>query len=308
VTYKRKKLEDRITDALKSCASSLTPSGGGRWDLLLVNGKELPVTAHVSNEWLLFDAPVSDRVAREDLWRLLCLNATLSGFSKFVVTRHHSVHLRADMPLSKGDTMNSNDALDADAAASLSETCSSLKEAYGAFRAEPQPVHLSSLPDSDNRIEHRAEELRRICVEIGWPFVERAAGRMMVELEVRDSFHQALVEQRSAGTYLSVEISRFDDLKPISRQALSALLLTTGAQVRLARPSVIGKTSGGFEVMFATSPTEGEFMHALSALSIACAACGKEALALRDETIARQYLAYTGFAESPANFSLSVSY
>lgn len=265
------------------------------------------MTAHLSNDWLLFDAPVSDRVAREDLWRLLGLNATLSGFSKFVLTPRRSFHLRADVPLSEEDDnmvseeIVSQEALDAKLAAHLGEICSSLKAAYGLFRGEDLARCSSAL--TGDRGEHQAEDLRRTCTETGWPFIERAAGKMMIELEAQDSFHQAVVEQSSAGIRLSVEIARFDDFESISRQAVSALLLTTGAQVRLARPSVDEQAVGRFEVMFATLPVVSELRHALSSLSIACAMCGREALALQDENIARQYLAYT---ESPTNFSLSI--
>jgi hypothetical protein len=262
----------------------------------------LPVAARISDDWVLFDAPLSDRVKREDLWRLLCLNATLSGFSKFVMTPRHAIHLRADVPLNEDDeSIDSPDALDANLTKALAETCSSLKEAYRIFRGE-QLIALVPT-DSDDRSESRAEELRRVCGETGWPFLERAGGRLMIELEVRGGFHQAVVEQHCAGICVSVEISRFDALEAIGRQAVSALLLTTGAQVRLARPSVIEETTGRFEVMFATLPTVNEFKHALSALSVACATCGQEALALRDHNIARQYLAYTGLAAGLAEAS-----
>lgn len=309
MTYTRKRLEERIADVLQGCASSVNKSGGGGWDISLSNGKALPMTARLSNDWLLLDAPVSDRVAREDLWQLLRLNATLPGFSKFVLTPRRSVHLRADVPLPQEDeSIDAQDPLDANLATRLSEACSNLKAAYGLLRGEE--IGHASLPvDHDERNENRAEELRRGCAETGWPFVERAGGRTMIELDVRDSFYQAVVEQRGAGAQLWVELSCSGDLTPISRQALSVLLLTTGDQVRLARPSVDGRQAlpvARFEVIFNTPPTVSDFRHALSSLSVASAICGREALAVRDEDIARQYLAIRGIAESPTNVSLSV--
>lgn len=305
MSYKHKKLEDRITEALKSCASSFLRPGSGRWELSLANGKELPVTMRLAEDWLLFDAPVSDRLAREDLWRVLNLNGTLSGFCKLILTPRRSVHLRAEVPLNNEDAVVvAQEAVDRNLETTLSETCSNLKTAFGIFHGEDCDPNSAAPP---GRNEERGEELRRICGELEWPFIERTTGRFMFDLEVQDNFHQAVVEQKGDGARLSVEIARFDDLEPISRHAVSALLLITAAQVRMARPSVDEHSTGGFEVMFPAMPEVSEFKHALSSLSVACAICAREALVLRDENIARQYLAYAGLVESTASIGLPVS-
>ena len=322
MSYKRKNLEDRITEALKNCASSFLHPGSGRWELSLANGKELPVTMRLAEDWLLFDAPVSDRLAREDLWRVLRLNATLSGFCKLSLlppaTRdlapRRSVHLRAEVPLRDEEAgVDAHDTFDGNLEAALSETCANLKAAYGLFCGEEPAPALTAPALTTAQVSIRqfgesedcAEALRRVCAELEWPVIERTTGRFMFELEVRDNFQQAVAEQQNAGARLSIEISRFDDLAPISRQALSALLLITGAHVRLARPSVDENATAGFEVTFGTLPTVSEFKHALSSLSVASATCAREAVVLRNEHIARQYLAYTGLAEGTANLSFA---
>ena len=304
MSYKHKNLDDRIAEALKTCASSFLRPGNGRWELSLSNGKELPVTLRLANDWLLFDAPVSDRITREDLWRVLNLNSSFSGFCKLILTPRRSVHLRAEVPLSDQDSgFDEQDTIESNLEASLGRTCSSLKTAFGIFQgAAPEPAAQTG-PGED-----RVEELRRVCAELEWPFIERSAGKLMFQLEDQNGFHQAVVEQQHSGARLSVEILRFDDLKPLSRQALGALLLITGAHVRMARSSVDEHSTGRFEVSFAALPAVNELKHALSSLSVACAMCAEEALILRDENIAQQYLAYTGLSESPTNFSLPVSY
>ena len=128
----------------------------------------------------------------------------------------------------------------------------------------------------------------------------------MIELDVRRGFYQAAVEQRPAGAEISVEIASSDALTETSRQALSLLLLGTGALVKLARPSIVQageQISIRFEVNFISTPTAAELAHAFSSLSVACAISGQEARVLQDEAIARDYLAILG-----AQTSLSASY
>ena len=55
-------------------------------------------------------------------------------------------------------------------------------------------------------------------------------------------------------------------------------------------------TVGRFEVIFESPPTPGVLRHALSALSVACRLCGREAKALEAEGLAREYLSVRGWS------------
>jgi hypothetical protein len=65
--------------------------------------------------------------------------------------------------------------------------------------------------------------------------------------------------------------------------------------VRLARATAeerAGRTAVRFEVVFVSPPCAAEMAHALSALSVACRLCGREAKVLQqDEGAAEEYLA-----------------
>lgn len=302
MTYGAKTRENQIAISLTRCAASVKEAGSGHWEFALANGKTLGVSARLVEDWLLLDAPLADGMARGSWWDLLRLNATLQGLSKFVLMPDaRTVHLRADIPLPEDEDSESDcgSQLEGVLITRLLETCAGLKAAYRSFRGEKMSEH--SMPDSPVNPEgpgkNRVEELRRLCGDTAWPFIERSAGKLMIDLDVRGGFYQAAVEQRDEGAEVAVEIVRSEALGEASRQALSLLLLGTGALVRLARPSIEereNQIAARFEVRFTTTPTAVELAHAFASLSIACAMSGREARALQDETLARDYLAMLG--------------
>lgn len=302
MTYAAKTRENQIAIALARCAAPVKQAGGGHWEFALANGKPLGVSARLFEDWLLLDAPLTDGIARGGWWNLLRLNAALNGLSKFVLTPDaRSVHLRADIPLPEDEDSESDCESDLDGVLTtrLRETCAGLKAAYRSFRGEKTSEHAmpASSVNPEGPGKNRVDELRRLCGDAGWPFIERSGGKLMVDLDVRSGFYQAAVEQRDEGAEVAVEIVRSEVLGETSRQALSLLLLGTGALVRLARPSIEERENQiaiRFEVRFTTTPTAVEFAHAFASLSVACAMSGREARALQDEVIARDYLAMMG--------------
>jgi len=64
VTYAAKTRENQIAMALGRCAASVKQAGSGHWEFALANGKPLGVSARLFEEWLLLDAPMTDRIAR----------------------------------------------------------------------------------------------------------------------------------------------------------------------------------------------------------------------------------------------------
>jgi hypothetical protein len=282
--------ETKIAEALKTCSASVEWAGSGRWNLALANGKSFTLSARIDDGWLMLDAPVRDRVTRDEMWDLVRLNATLQGLSKFVLMPdNRSIHLRAELPLMEDLCEDDYDYEVDSVAERLQEACAGLKAAFGRLGSEP-----IRLADSGRADETRLQELKRLCADAGWPFTERSEGMLAVELDTPEGFYQALVEQQHAGARVSTEITRCASLGETSRQALSALLLKCGALVRLARPSIEetdNSVAARFEVSFGGMPTAIEVRSALSSLSVACAICSREARVLGDPSIAKQYLA-----------------
>lgn len=314
MSYLAKTRETQIAAALGQCTASVKRTGSGQWEFELANGKPLGVSARLFEDWLLLEAPMTGRITRDGWWDLLRLNASLPGLSKFVLTPDCGrsrqtevcrtppyVHLRADIPLPDDGESESNcgSGIDGVLTTRLLETCAGLKGAFRSFRGEKTSDHEAptSPVNSEGRGEQRFDELRRLCSDTAWPFIERSGGKLMIDLDVRSGFYQAAVEQRDAGTEVAVEIVRSEAFSETSRQALSLLLLGTGALVKFARPAVEeteDQIAARFEVKFTTTPTAIELAHALSSLSVACAVSGREARALQDEGIARNYLAVLG--------------
>jgi hypothetical protein len=289
--------------SLEKCGASINQTGRGRWELALVNGKSVSATAMLLDGWLILDAPVSDRLERADLWRLLTLNASLVGLSKFVLMPdHRSVHIRCDISLAEEDDEFEAD-LVSESATRLQEECARIKSALAQFHNEKPGDKATSKPVSDRDGACTAEHLRRICDDVGWKFTERSAGKFVVDLEAQGGFFQALVEQRTVGAHVSAEVARWDALAESSRHALAVLLLRAGALVRMARPAIEEhetQIGARFEVSFNTLPGASELAHALSALSVACSLCGREARAVQDEIIAREYLTIGSYVSQRA--------
>lgn len=307
MTYLTNNRESRIFESLKQCAPSARELGGGRWSFALANGKSFGVTARAVEEWLMLYAPLTDRVERGQLWDLIRLNATLDGPTKFVLMPdNRSVHLRADIPLLdeedfEGEQENTRDD---DLTRRVLEACAAMKSAFRRFRGKNEGDHRDSSSPLDSEAEAGggAEDLKRRCEDSGWAFVERSAGKLVFDLEARGGFYQATVEQQRAGAHVSVELARWEALGELSRQALAALLLKTGGRLKLARPSVDeneAHVAARFEIRFGAMPAPVELKHALSALSIACTLCGREARVIQDEVIARDYLAIAIATEHP---------
>ena len=291
--YAGKEHEKRIAMSLENCGASINQTGRGRWELELVNGKSVSATAMLLDGWLSIDASVSDRIGHADLWRLLTLNASLVGFSKFVLMPdHRSVRLRCDISLGEDDDEFETDVVST-STTRVREACVGMKSALARFHDEKPSGRVKSKPASDNQEAATPQHLRRVCEDAGWKFTERSTGKFVVDLEAQGGFFQATVEQRSVGAHVSAEVARWNALAESSRHALAVLLLRAGALVRMVRPAIEEDESqigARFEVVFRELPRAFELAHALSALSVACSLCGREAKAVQDENIAKEYL------------------
>jgi len=261
--------------------------GPGTWDAEIRNGSVLKLNARMEEGWLVIDAHLrSYRALKADrLWDILTLNGTIRGGARMLLSSKGSVGARVEIPLDKGVPLE----------ARVHEACLGIQDASAKLRKRDSKTEADSPMDADGP----DGDLPSILQEAGWPFVERAAGTLAVNLDVPGSFHQAMVtKEPRGGVRLSVELVAKASLPPVRRRALALLLLITSASVRMARP--VAKQDGAaaaiwFEVIFGSSPCPAEIAHALSALSVACRTCAREASALHlDDELARTYLSVRG--------------
>src|SRR5262249_17356780 len=142
------------------------------------------VTIRLTDDWLLFEAcrPEDDKIARASLWQLLRWNAELPGSAKFVLTGSQPfLQLRAEVPLDKR----------LDLAATVLQVGAGFRRAWtridGCFEGE-------ALNESA-ACTQPAADLTDLCQEAGWSFTESTGGRLNIELEIQNAFHQAILEQ-----------------------------------------------------------------------------------------------------------------
>jgi hypothetical protein len=313
VTYLSNKQEKRIAMALERSGVLVKQSGRGRWELALTNGKAVAATATLAGDWLILDAALGQRADREGLLRLLALNASLRGLSKFVLPPDpRTTHVRCDIPLveDEGGGVGLEAETESELERKIEIECAGLKKALARFHGEKRDAEaVSKMAADTGRIKEGAEQLHRACNESGWKFSERTTGRLVVDLEAEGGFYQAAVAQRNEGAQVSVDLARWDRVEETSRHALATLLLRAGGLVRMARPSIEqleAQIEARFEIVFTAIPAAAELAHAFSALSVACSLCGREAKAVQDEVIAREYLIVVDSNAERARLSLAM--
>jgi hypothetical protein len=248
------------------------------------------VTAKIAGCWLALEAdfyqsPNAPAKGPAFFGDLLVWNATLPGLVKFVLTTEGSVRLRADLPLHEG----------IDIAARIREASAGF---VFAWPGEPTDPAAPSGTDSPGTADVEPINLKQICSEAGWPFVERASGKLAVELEVVNGFYQALMVPTARGVQIGCDLATCDAAPPVCRQAIGGLLLAASGAVRLVRAAIApGEVPpmARFEVVFAGAPCPSELASALESLSVACSHCGEEINMLQDHAVAQRYLELRGW-------------
>lgn len=290
MSYQMRTREVAIHESLKKCAPLVEADGQAKWNFILNNGSMLLVTAQADDDWLHLLAPLDAQATRVDAWQLLRLNHQLASGKFALLPGEDAAHLRAEIPLDE----------EVDITRRLQEACAGFKAAAGSLHGEKMKEHARPFPviGSTETSQQKASELTRLCQEAGWQFTERSATKLAVDLEVGDGFYQAMIEERANGEVLVfVELARDESFGEWSRRAMGAMLLRASGIVRFTRAALSetdGHAAALFETMFPTMPCAVELDHALSALSIACRLCGHEVAAMKDEAVARNYVAAQG--------------
>lgn len=278
-------LEKAVGAALGAYGVPLKRSG--QWRLALPKRKG---TARMDEHWLVLELRLR-RGRKLAPFALLERNAALMGNAKHVMLGDASIRLRADVPV-RGVPIRGPCGI----ATPIREAVAALAHAGGALLPLAPTVYEPSGVARRDAVERA--DLARLCGESGWPYTQRFGGSLGVDLEVSGrAFYQAIVShQPSDRIRLGVDLVRGGEVAGAEQHklAVAVLLLSVNGLVRMAR-AIIRQTdqrfSAGFEASLSSRPSLAEFVHALSALSIACDMCGREVEALmEDAALARSFL------------------
>jgi len=278
------KTDAAVEAALRPHSPHLERIAAGRWLLSLSDSANGDAEARLEEGWLTLRLSLPDR----DLtaWDALCLNTEMQGLGKIVISHNAcTFEAAADIAL----TGLSDRALEQRLAEALADIAHA--DLHGAARPSVSP--------GGDPVEGPAVDVAALIQESGWPMTIRPSGTAAVRLDVPGEFCQALVEQerRTGGVRLKADLGEAADLSAASREATALLMLTTSAVTRLARACADRDAQSapvGFEVAFSPPVTPTEMGHALAALSVASRMCRRELAVMRDESVARDYLAVHG--------------
>ncbi len=290
-------LENAVGAALGAYGVPL--KGSGQWRLALPKRKG---TARIDDRWLVLEFPLRRR-RKLAPFALIERNTELMGNAKHVMLDDASIRLRVDVPV-RGVPIRGPLGI----ATPIREAVAALAHAGGVGEGRgggggggallplaPTVCEPSGLASRD--AVERAD-LARLCAESGWPYEQRSGESVSVDLEVSGrAFYQAIVShQPSDRIRLRVDLVRGGEVAGAEQHklAVAVLLLSVNGVVRMARGVIRQmdqRFSAGFEASLSRRPSLAEFVHALSALSIACDMCGREVEALmEDAELARSFL------------------
>ncbi|MCX6538594.1 MAG: hypothetical protein NT151_06650 [Acidobacteria bacterium] len=279
--------------------------------------QRLDIAVDREYDWLVLSADLPDATRSRAPWDALQGTAASPGSAKLVIApAARTIGLRADVPAEDGidvvaRTREAREGMNR-LAAGADDGADRLRQGYGGPPKLYARAEVPSYSSTDSRAGESGRtaeadqapeiDLGALAAEAGWAFVQRASGRLAIDLGVPGQFHQAIVEPRNAGGCRArVELARLGDAADDTRTAIAVLLLTLAYVVRFVRAGAEprdGTTSVFVEADIEHAATAPELHHALSALSVACRMAGREVKALMDPDVAHTYLAARGWAVS----------
>lgn len=284
--------KEAIAAALTQCVPHPRLEKRGNWEFTLVNGKPFQVNARIENDWLVFETDAVD-LKDSDWWALLRVNHELGVCTKIVLPRDSKPTLRTELLLCE----------EIDLAQRLALMRDQLVSAMGLIhQGTAKPIENERSVSSDQT------SIKELCAQAGWPGTERTDGAIAVELEVEQTFQQAVVGRDEAR---SVEV--VCELQPLLRpstgehssllksEAISHLLLHVSSLLRMVRAEAVQNPDqlqqGPDEIfnvrlraLLGTAVNPFELNEALVNLSLAWELAGRETLVLSDADLANAYL------------------
>ncbi len=279
-----------ISKALEAWGGSFDRIGPGHWGLALPGAGNGIVTARLAGSWLVIKGALDAGgkcmpVDQAAMWNYLARNAGLAGNAKYSIGDDGSVAAGAEITL--------EDLPSEIVSLRIAEAVKGVIEA----RREP-PDQSAGVPSCGNARDTGSDDSTRLtdlCADAGWPFIERSADRLQVEINPA-GFPQAVIERSSSGVAIRADFVAEEGAYPEDERAdaLGMLLLRACGRLRLARAVTCQETprgSVGFEVMFAGTPHPREVGQGLAALAVACELTWREVRALAaDAGLAQAYL------------------
>ena len=286
---------DAIHDALRACTTAVQKRCADQWDFELKNGQVFNGRAGVSEPWfemaIELIKPGRDKAApdAETLGRMLKRNSDLPDGIKIVLTPLYDLALRVDVPMGRNGNLRRQVSR---ACVGLKNSCSRILVGEDRSGEKMAQADLDMPPGRG-----LSPDLQSFLREEKWEFTEKEDGaRMAVNLDV-PGFQQAFINQVAPGAIrVATTLGTWDRSMPAAcRHALAFLLLRTAGIVRMVRSTFLEqekRTTLGFEIVVPVNDSTKEALeHALTALSVACRLCLKEAKALGKEHVASEYLA-----------------
>jgi hypothetical protein len=280
-----------IERALRAWADHVEPAANGGWHLSESNGARLRLRARVAGEdWLVVTA--RSRAADTSWWQLLRLHSGLGGCARLARTHGGGLQVRGEISLHDGSTAGEGaGGCDISFGDRVALLCADVSAAAHA-RLEPladRPADPHAVPAFDT------ERLVELCADAGWSASRRASGQVEVTLDTRVDTYQATLSLEHGSRFQAfVPLTAFPLESTESRDAIALLLLDAGADLRAVKGLAVRRGDAEWAALAAACERvpagPAAVDRALAALSVACRSVGREAQALQDQTLAREYL------------------
>ena len=270
---------------------------GAAFGLDLPGGRRVPLRLHVADGWACLTVEVGGQLVRTGPWDALGLNASADGVARLILRPGDTtVALRADVPL----------AVDEDPKPLLAAACDDFRRLVSEIERGAVDSGIDGSVTTAPRAQaaaspggHAGVDFAALLTESGWPFVQRAANRLAVDLGLPDWFQQAFITAGAGRRHrVRATVAVIESPTAPTRDAIGILLLTVSAVVRTVRGGRLdqdGESTLCFDAPLAEFPAASDVDAALGAVAMACQMAGREARTLIDERIARAYLAARGW-------------
>ena len=284
-----------ITAELERLGPVHVESNGRRWEAR-IGGKRCRVA--LTPSWLVFNLPAPRNRPRR-AWKLLERNGELPGNARYVLRPDGVVRLRSEVPLQEmwgpGKERLAGDV--ARALSDLASACGITAPELRSSGAGSGSGDVTAVATGDAAPASSERELSDLCTEAGWPFTERGNGSLSVDLETAGGAFTGMLSSVGETVVLIADLTRGDMRADRDcQEGVAVLLLSATAQVRtvaaITRSDDTGAAMGAeFRVRLPAHATGADLAHGLSAISVACDACGREARVVsKDPQLARLYL------------------
>lgn len=249
--------------------------------------------ARYSSDWFALDVALPGNSGRlpsnRRLWSLLEKNRTLAGAKFLIPAGPLTLVARAEFPLAdigSGDI----DELRSRTASACTAIATAIATAMGATSLPAEPV----LSSGDRGLDESGAWLQERLAETGWQCRAGTGNRLLIDLEVPGSFHQAVIDQRPDAICMFVDALEVEmPTDAACRRALAIFLLRCAGASRMVSAVMASHDDGPrFQILLSPVAQPPLLSHALSSMNVACRlGAGEADLLSQDRALALAYLA-----------------